>query len=87
MQTDEYTISLSRELAVCEGSIRKLRRALAELEKRHGSSTEEFLAGIRSGAIASQMEESRLWIDLAASLEVWTGRKEEYEALILKMKR
>ena len=86
MQTDEYSISLSREVAVCESMIRKVRRLLAELERRHGYTTEEFIEKARSGMTDSQQPDFLRWSELADRLLTWTGKREEYVSLLLKMK-
>lgn len=87
MHTDEYTISLSREVAVCDSAIRKVRRALFKLEQRYGYSTAHFVEQVRTGLAGSLCDDFRHWLDLAMSLRAWTDKKEEYASLLLKMKR
>lgn len=87
MHTDEYTISLSRELAVCESLIRKTLRSLAGLEHRYGCSTREFSEKVRSGLLIPETDDFRRWSELAGSLSAWTAKREEYSDLLLKMRR
>ncbi len=86
MYTDEYTISLSRELAVCGSQIRKVKQALAGLEHRYGYTTKDFSARLRSGQLTTDTDDFRRWSGLVVSLRAWTEKKEEYAALLLKMK-
>ncbi len=87
MHTDEYTISLSRELAVCEGAIRNVRRKLAAFEHQYGCTTEEFPERVRSNQLLIATADVRAWSDLAVSLQAWTITRKEYGNLLLQMKR
>ncbi len=83
METDEYEISISRELEVCRSHIKELERSLCRMEKAYGKKTEPATADFGGG-----MEEVDPGEELAArsaihqSLERWRTRKDEYEALL-----
>ena len=71
MDTDEYEISLSRELAVCRHEVRKLERALLRLEGRNSG----------EGDLSTLREAQR------ALLEGWRKREREYQALLLMARK
>ena len=78
METDEYTISLSRELAVCRSKVRSFRRELERLEKKHGMTTESFLAA--SGPVAGP--DAGLWRQHAEALARWLERQGQFEEIV-----
>lgn len=85
MHTDEYEISLSRELAVCEHYVTKYRRITAALEARHRMSAAEFLGG---GTHAAPPEGDRTeWLQAHESLLRWSATRDEYRALLDAMKQ
>ena len=43
MHTDEYEISLSREIDVCRGRVRAIKKTLYKMEQKYGITTEQFL--------------------------------------------
>jgi len=46
MHTDEYEISIGREISLCRKLIRRLKSSIQKREKRYGISTEGFLKGL-----------------------------------------
>ncbi len=86
MHTDEYEISLSRELDVCTSYIREIERFLGRMEKKHNRRTEQAIADFQSGAV-DRDGELAAWAEQYASLERWQKRKNEYEALFHAMKK
>lgn len=85
MHTDEYEISLSRELVVCDGYIRKYQKLLREMEERHSITTENFLAGSRTIGL-HESSELTVWQQTFESLQRWSVRRNEYNRLLGTMK-
>jgi hypothetical protein len=86
MHTDEYEISLNREIGVCRSKIASAKKELARLEKAYGLLTEQFVEG-KTGVIAIPEKESARWKEAAATLSVWSARLLEYEDLYLQHKK
>ena len=52
MHTDEYEISIGREINLCGKLIRRLKRSLEKKEKQYGLSTADFLNAFDQGRLA-----------------------------------
>ena len=70
MHTDEYEISLGRELAVCEQYVRKYRRMIEDLERRKAPAS----AGPGEGE------------QVQAELRHWSAARDEYARLLREMR-
>ena len=51
MHTDEFEISLHRELKVCENTIQRIKKTLGLMEQKHHKTTEAFSEEYRSGKL------------------------------------
>lgn len=78
---DEYMISLSRELEVCNGYVRKYRKVLKRMEVRFGFSTEVFLTHRRSGRL-SETNDFAEWQYAAEAIRQWSSVGSEYQQLL-----
>lgn len=78
MNTDEYQISLAREITVCNNIIARTARKLARLEKKYSMTTAEFVqrAKEKSGVDTA---ERRRWLQEYETLLTWQQRLREYE--------
>ena len=85
MHTDEYEISLARELKVCESTIRKATRFLASMNTKYGLETELFIEQYNSGALGKS-KEFNAWADSYKALQEWETRRQQYEELLRTMK-
>jgi len=70
MHTDEYEISLGRELAVCEQYVRKYRKIIEDMDRREGP------APARCG----DREQAH------AELRHWSDARDEYARLLTEMR-
>ncbi len=86
MHTDEYEISLSRELHVCEKKIKKITQVLTGMETKYKMKTEVFAAELRSGNIAGQKEDFAVWIKEYEALKKWEILRDQYAELLRMMK-
>ncbi|MEZ0329057.1 MAG: hypothetical protein ABWK15_05810 [Dissulfuribacterales bacterium] len=77
MHTDEYEISISREIVVCRNQIERVEKAISELVQRHkwleGFSTTDGHLDLKQKAVLDQ------WIELHEGLQAWRQRLKEYE--------
>ena len=78
MNTDEYQISLAREITVCENFIAKSAREIDRLEKQHNMTTAEFTrtAPEQSGVDSANR---RRWLQEYETLRTWQQRLRDYE--------
>lgn len=86
LQTDEYTISISREITVCKNMIDRQEKELSLFEKQYGISTEQLLAGEmpKTGGAARDLE---AWRNGYEGLLAWRQRLREYEEAYNALKR
>lgn len=85
MHTDEYEISLLKEVSVCSGYILACRNTLQRLEKKYNLTSDEVLTGRASAPVDSS--DRAEWIDACHALASWEKRKAEYEELHRQMKK
>ena len=89
MHTDEFEISLSRELKVCENTIQRIRKTLGLMEQKHHKTTEAFIEECRSGKLAADTantDDYRVWEDSYESLRKWQDLERQYQEQFRKMK-
>jgi hypothetical protein len=78
MHTDEYEISLSREIAFCRKKVRQLKDALDKREQQCGMTTAAFLQTIEAGC-PSEPHSTQSWRQEYQELLYWQKRLTEYE--------
>ncbi len=86
MHTDEYEISVGREIVLCRNVVDKLIKSLREKEKRYGMSTEEFLSAFREGRFQESNRDFVSWAEDSRELENWTQKLREYEEAFRTLK-
>jgi hypothetical protein len=87
MHTDEYEISLSREIDVCRGRIRAIKKTLCEMEQTYGITTGQFLDDLKNGTGRVSGGDAGKWSENYKALKVWQDKQAEFEALYLRMKK
>lgn len=78
MNTDEYQISLAREITVCNNIIARTARELARLENKYSMTTAEFAKASQENSGVETAERSR-WLQEYETLRTWQQRLREYE--------
>ena len=89
MHTDEFEISLAREIKVCESAIKRIRKTLSLLEQKYGSTTEDFLRRQEAGTLPGATEhatEFRVWRETWESLARWEELERQYREQFRIMK-
>jgi hypothetical protein len=87
MHTDEYEISLSRELAVCKSAMKRIKEFLAIIERKHGMSTEDFINKFRDGTLSPEYRDDyEAWKNNYESLKQWEELQRQYEQVFHVMK-
>ena len=84
LHTDEYTISMSREMVVCRNMIGKAEKSLARFEEKYGVTTAELALDNRWDVVPDGA--SRQWQDEYAGLQAWRQRLCEYEEAYQRMR-
>jgi hypothetical protein len=86
LQTDEYGISISREITVCRNMIERQRKNLARFEKQYGISTGEM---IKNENLKTEIKtrDTDDWRNENEGLLAWEQRLREYEEAYESLKR
>ncbi len=89
MHTDEFEISLHRELKVCKNTIQRIKKTLVLMEQKYHKTTEAFIAELAAGALAPDKEtrdDFEVWKGSWESLKQWQDLEQQYEAGFHMMK-
>ena len=80
MHTDEYEISIAREILVCKRFTAKLGKRLEAHAKRFGvSNPDEAARNINQAARPMAEKELKQWREDIEALAIWAQRLAEYE--------
>jgi hypothetical protein len=85
MHTDEYEISLGREITLCRNRVRQLKKSLERREKQCGMTTAEFLQALEGGGLA-EGPTLQGWNREYQELQYWQKMLSEYEAALESLK-
>lgn len=86
MHTDEYEISLLREVDVCRQYIFSLRASLQRMEKKYHLSSDTFVSGYGRAPYSADNRDFAAWFATYEALATWEKRKNEYEEIYRRMK-
>ena len=86
LQTDEYGISISREITVCRNMIERQRNPLIRFEKQYGFFTEEVVKN-ESLKIDTKTRDLDQWRNEYEGLLAWQQRLREYEEAYATLRR
>ncbi len=78
MHTDEYEISLGREIALCRKRVRRLQEALARRERQCGMTTAAFLQALEVGGLPDEQPMQSFYQEYQELL-YWQKMLTEYE--------
>ena len=84
MHTDEYEISIAREINHCESVVGKIGKTLAARRQRFGMDYDEAARAAAEGRLTIAAAELAAWREDIEALPVWEQRLLEYrEALTI----
>lgn len=86
MHTDEYEISLAREINVCQRVVNETRRNLARRQARFGSDYPRAAQAAAEGSLAVDLEELAAWRDDFEALPQWEQRLDQYRQALAVMR-
>lgn len=81
MHTDEYGITLSREVHIARKKVEEHLRAVQSFEAQFGMPSELFLQKLSSGELSANSSDYAAWRDQHAALERWKQQLQEFEKL------
>lgn len=82
MHSDEYGITLSREVNICNVKLKEIRRFLAEMEEKYTLTTEAFLEGCE----IANSKDAAAWKENYVALKTWSHLKEQYDEIYRDMR-
>jgi hypothetical protein len=86
MHTDEYEISIQREMILCRNLIKRLGNAISRRERQYGMKTEALLLVLEQGRPSEQNGDFLTWRDDHLELQVWQERLKDYEDALKMVK-
>jgi len=85
MHTDEYEISIGREITLCRKFIKQRRDSLHAREEQHGTTTEELLRAVEEGRVGEQSDFPS-WRKEYQDLQYWQKMLNDYEEALRTLK-
>jgi hypothetical protein len=85
MHTDEYEISIGREISLCRKLIRRLKSSIQKREKRYGISTEGLLKGLDQERLNETNPDFLKWSRDYRELRNWERMLVQYEEELKKL--
>jgi hypothetical protein len=89
MHTDEFEISLFRELKVCSNTIQRIKKTLGLLERKHKKTTAAFIEEYRNGKLSNEPDNKSdyaAWWSSCESLKQWQDLEHQYQEQFRTMK-
>jgi hypothetical protein len=86
VHTDEYEISIQREMTLCLKIIRRLGNAINRRERRYGMKTDALLLVLEQEQSAEQSRDFVTWRDDHQELQIWRERLNDYEDALKMVK-
>ncbi len=89
MHTDEFEISLFRELKVCTNTIQRIKKSLSLMEGKHKKSTKIFMEEYGNGKLSvdtDNKEDYAAWWSSCESLKQWQDLEKQYQEQFRAMK-
>lgn len=85
MHTDEYGITLSREVNICNKKLKQIERILAKMENKYKVKTEVFIEEYTRGERSGNKDFYK-WKENYEALKIWKERKRQYDEIYQKMR-
>lgn len=86
MHTDEYEISIAREIGHCEKVVGKIEKNLDRRQRRYGFAYPEAAAAATAGKLVIAADQLAGWQDDFEALPIWRQRLEEYRQALAVMR-
>jgi len=86
MHTDEYEISLAREINVCERVVKETRKKLALRRQRFGTDYPRAVQAAAEGSLTIDQVELAAWREDFEALPQWEQRLDQYREALAVMR-
>lgn len=86
MHTDEFEISLARELKVCNSAIKKIQKFLSRMEEKYTTTTKDFAEGYLNGKFSANNKDYAAWFNNYEALSRWERRRMDFKEIFYRMK-
>lgn len=89
MHTDEFEISLLRELKVCGNTIQRIKKTITLMEQKHHKTTSTFIDEYRTGRLnddPDNRDDYSAWESSFVSLRQWQDLERQYQEQLSIMK-
>jgi hypothetical protein len=86
MHTDEYEISIAREVNHCQQVVKKTRSKLEARRQKFGMEYPEASIAVADGRLSIQAKELTEWQDDFEALPQWEQRLEQYREALAMMR-
>ena len=86
MHTDEYEISIAREISHCEQVVKKMKATLQKRGQRFGMDYSEAARAAAEGGLSISTKELAAWREDIEALPVWEQRLKEYREALAVMR-
>ena len=86
MHTDEYEISLAREINHCQQVVNKIERAVEKNHKRYGMDCTAAAQAVTEGRLTMTPKEMTGWQEDVEALPGWQQRLKEYREALSVMR-
>jgi len=86
MHTDEYEISLAREINVCIRVIKQTQMKLAQRQQLFGMDLPQASKALNEGRLVIERQELADWRDDFEALPQWEQRLEQYREALATMR-
>ena len=86
MHTDEYEISITREMNHCQQVVKKTREKLGQRQQQYGLAYPEAAKAAAEGRLDLNAKELAQWQEDFEALPVWEQRLEEYRQALSVMR-
>nr|WP_321468036.1 hypothetical protein [uncultured Desulfobulbus sp.] len=86
MHTDEYEISINRELNHCISVVKKTRSNLEQLQQKYGMEFEQAVIAAGENRLRISAKDLAKWQDDSAALPRWEQRLQEYRVALSTMR-
>jgi hypothetical protein len=86
MHTDEYEISIAREINVCRKMATKTQKRLRQRQMRFGMECQQAMIEAGRGRLGIEERELLNWQEDLEALPLWEQRLKEYEEALAVMR-
>lgn len=85
MHTDEYAITLSREVNICNKKLKAIEKFILKMESKYKMKTKVFLEEYEKGGKRNN-KDFNMWKEKYEAMKFWKERKKQYDEIYCRMR-